>query len=88
LDIQIAVRNEDYGITASRPAFEVETGAYVKIPVCLSQPILTGIEIGAIVAGVGLTLGGMYLKQQPAELVGEILIGAAAFTAIYRLSCL
>jgi hypothetical protein len=61
---------------------------YIKIPVCLSQPILTTVEIGALAAGVGLAAVGMAWKQKHAEVVGEVLVGAAAFTAIYRHSCL
>ena len=86
--VTITVRVGDYAVRTVRPAAEVETGAYVKIPVCLAQPIVTSIEIGALAVGIGCALAGVYWKAKPAEVIGEVLIGAAAFTAIYRHSCL
>ena len=83
-----ARKDEYYSGRSVVPVWDLEDpGVLVKIPVCLGQPLMTGIEIGAIVVGLGLTFGGMYMKQKPAELIGEVLFGAAAFTIIYRLSC-
>jgi hypothetical protein len=86
--LTILVQDDRYSVKTTRPATEVEVGAYVKIPVCLAQPILTTVELGALAAGIGLATVGMVWKQKHAEIVGEVLVGAAAFTAIYRHSCL
>lgn len=86
--VQIKVQKDEYSVQVTKNASDLAAGAYIKIPVCLSQPFVTTVEIGAFVVGIGFAAAGMYWKNQPAQVVGEVLVGAAAFTAIYRHSCL
>lgn len=86
--VEVVAKKGNYGVSSLRPAGEILTGSYIKIPVCLPEPILTRVEIGVLVAGVGLAIIGMGFKQKYAEVIGEVLVGSAAFTAIYRHSCL
>jgi len=86
--VSITVQKGEYAVQVTKDASELASGAYIKIPVCLGQPIVTPVEIGALAVGIGCAIGGVYWKSKPAEVVGEVLIGAAAFTAIYRHSCL
>jgi hypothetical protein len=60
---------------------------FVAAPVCAPGPIVSKIEILAIFGGTGLTLLGAHYKQGPVQLIGETLIGAAVFSALYRNSC-
>jgi len=61
---------------------------FVTLPVCMAQPFVTTPEILTLLAGVAVTAAGYHWKFEPAKVTGEVLMGAAVFTAIYRLSCL
>jgi hypothetical protein len=87
--VEVEVEKYGYGIVRSATVDEGIRGTiFVQLPVCLPQPILTGVELGSLAAGLALAAAGLYWKVKPAELLGEVLIGASAFTAIYRHSCL
>lgn len=60
---------------------------FVQVPVCAPQEILTSPEILACALGAALVGAGLYWKVSPLQIVGEVLFGAAAFTAVYRHSC-
>jgi hypothetical protein len=60
---------------------------FVRVPVCASQAFLTPVEIGAGMAGVALAGAGFLWKIEPLQVAGELFLGAAAFTAIFRHSC-
>lgn len=62
--------------------------AFFKFPVCARGPIMTTIEIAALVAGAASIGAGVYWKKEPFQVIGEVLVGAAVFTTIYRLSCM
>lgn len=85
----VLVQKDDHVVVKdfSAPGQEVPT-AYVQIPVCLPQPILTTAEIAALLGAAAMTGAGFYFKTDALKITGEVLFGAAAFTAIYRLSCL
>lgn len=87
--VEVEVEKDGYVVVRSTTMDEGIRGTiFVQLPVCLPQPILTGVELGSLAAGLALAAAGLYWKLKPAELIGEVLIGAAAFTAIYRHSCL
>lgn len=60
---------------------------FVTVPVCAPGPFLTGTELVALLLGGAATAGGIFMKKRALEMLGEILIGAGAFTAVYRHSC-
>lgn len=60
---------------------------FVDIPVCGPAKLLTNTEILAILVGGGMAAGGAYWKVSALSTTGEIIVGAALFTAIYRHSC-
>lgn len=87
--VEVEVEKYGYGVIRSATVDEGIRGTiFIQLPVCLPQPILTGVEWGSLAAGVAMTAAGLHWRFKPAELLGEILIGATAFTAIYRHSCL
>lgn len=65
----------------------VDQTAFIVIPMCAPQPIVTVSELIAFAAGATLVGAGMYLKKSPLQVAGEVLFGAAIFTAVYRHSC-
>jgi hypothetical protein len=65
-----------------------EETVFVQFPVCVPGPILTMAEIIGLLGGAAITAGGFFWKHEALKLGGEVLVGAAAFTAIYRHSCL
>lgn len=60
---------------------------FVQIPVCAPQPFLTTPELISFALGSALVGAGLYWKVNPLQIVGEVLFGAAVFTAVYRHSC-
>jgi hypothetical protein len=61
---------------------------FVRIPICVAEPLLTVPELLALGGAAALTGAGFMLKSDILKVTGEVLFGAAAFTAIYRHSCL
>ena len=61
---------------------------FVTLPMCLAQPFINVPELGTLLLGAAVTAAGYYWKVEPAKVAGEVLVGAAIFTTIYRLSCL
>lgn len=59
----------------------------VGLPICTKPKFLTNTEIIALGAGAALAGAGIYWKADALQVVGEVLFGAGAFTAIYRHSC-
>lgn len=60
---------------------------FVQIPVCAPQPLLTTPELVSFALGAGLVGAGLHWKLNPLQIIGEVLFGAAVFTAVYRHSC-
>ena len=60
---------------------------FVDIPICGPAKLLTKTEILAILTGSAMAAGGSYWKLSALSTTGEIIVGAALFTAIYRHSC-
>lgn len=61
---------------------------FIEVPVCSSQPLLTTSEAITLGLGAVVACAGFYYKVDAAKVTGEVLLGAAVFTAIYRMSCL
>lgn len=66
----------------------VDQAAFIVIPMCAPAPLLTVPEMIALAAGGGCVAAGLYKKWSPLQVVGEVLVGAALFTAVYRHSCM
>lgn len=60
---------------------------FVSVPICAPGPLLTGTEIVALLLGGVAAVSGLVYKKRAAEMLGEVLVGAAVFNAIYRNSC-
>lgn len=60
---------------------------FVQIPMCSPQPFLTLPELISFAAGSAFIGAGLKWKVGPLQVVGEVLFGAAIFTAVYRHSC-
>jgi len=65
----------------------VDQTLFVDLPICGTPKLLTNTEILALAGGAALAAGGTYWKVDAMAVAGEILVGAALFTAIYRHSC-
>lgn len=89
-DVRVIFGSQRYTFWSRIPQENIARGGdvFVEIPVCYSQPLVTTAEGLALLAGVLVTGAGYYWKVEPAKVTGEVLIGAAVFTAIYRISCL
>jgi hypothetical protein len=74
------------GMSLRRKGRSDET-LFVEIPVCAPAPLLTKTEIASLAAGSLLAGAGFLWKLEVLTVVGEVVFGAAAFTAIYRHSC-
>jgi hypothetical protein len=60
---------------------------FVDLPMCGTPKFVNNTEIIALVVG-GVTAGvGTYWKLDALSTVGEIIVGAALFTVIYRHAC-
>lgn len=60
---------------------------FVQIPMCAPQPLLALPELISFAAGTAFIGAGLKWKIRPLQVVGEVLFGAAIFTAVYRHSC-
>lgn len=60
---------------------------FVKVPVCSPGPLITTAELVVLLLGAGAAAVGAARKQRAIETVGEVLLGAGIFTAVYRHSC-
>lgn len=59
----------------------------VKLGICAPEPFLTSPEILGSVGGIAIAGAGFYWDISLLRVVGEVLLGAVVFTAIYRHSC-
>lgn len=59
----------------------------VTVPVCAPGPILSNTEIVALIAGGAMTFGGLKWKSSGVQTIGELILGAAIFSTLYRASC-
>lgn len=82
--VQVRVTIGDMEIVREGPLDET---LFVQIPVCAPQPLLTASELLSFALGSALVGAGLYWKVTPLQIVGEVLFGAAVFTAVYRHSC-
>lgn len=89
-DIRTVFGSRGYTFWSKASAEEIGRGGdvFIKLPTCSGQPILTTSEGITLVLGAAVIAGGFYWKLGPAKVVGEVLVGAAIFTALYRISCL
>lgn len=60
---------------------------FVTVPVCADGPILSNTELVVLFAGAGVAGFGFYKKSAAAQMVGETLLAAGIFSAVYRASC-
>jgi len=60
---------------------------FVVLPVRRPEPLVTLTELGALLAGGAGVAAGYFWNMNALQVGGEVLIGAAIFTAIYRHSC-
>lgn len=86
--LRIVVRKGEQLVAKDVAESAADSNVYVQIPVCMPQPLLTTAELVALLGAGALTGAGFYWKVDGLKLTGEVLFGAAAFTAIHRLSCL
>lgn len=82
--VPVVVSGSGFSVKRDLP---IDQTGFVAIPVCGPQPIISTPELIALVAGGALTGAGMYFKTGPLQVAGEVLFGAAIFTAVYRHSC-
>lgn len=61
---------------------------FIQVPICTGQPLLTTAEAITLALGAAVACAGFYYDFDPAKVTGEVLVGAAVFTSIYRISCL
>lgn len=80
----VLVKVGDFTVRARGSADET---LFVTVPVSAPEPILTAVELGALLLGGVAAIYGVTRKQRTAETVGEVLIGAGIFTIISRHSC-
>lgn len=85
--VELVARFGDYVRRVSVDAGRNET-AIIQFPICAPVPFLTTAEGAALVLGGAITAAGFYWKEDAAKLLGEILVGGAVFTLIFRHSCL
>lgn len=60
---------------------------FVTVPVCAPGPILTPVEIAAILLGGTAVVFGISKKLRALEMAGELVAGASIFSSLYRASC-
>jgi hypothetical protein len=82
--VPVRVMIGDLEITRDGPLDET---LFIQVPLCAPQPFLTTSELITLALGGALVGAGMHLKASPLQVVGEVLFGAAVFTAVYRHSC-
>lgn len=89
-DIRTVFGSRGYTFWSKASAENLGQGGdvFVEVPVCSSQPLLTTAEGITLLVGAAVIGAGFYWKMKPAEVTGEVLVGAAIFTALYRISCL
>lgn len=75
------------GDLVSRKHARTDETLFVQLPICAPPRLLTNTEIVAILVGGSMTGAGLYWNVQGLQIVGEIVLGGALFTAIYRHSC-
>lgn len=75
------------GELVTRRRARTDETLFVQLPICAPEPFLTKTEIAALIFGTAVAGAGFHWKIEPLQIVGEVVFGAAAFTAIYRHSC-
>lgn len=75
------------GDLVTRRRARTDETLFVQLPICAPEPLLTKTEIAALLAGGVIAGAGFHWKLEPLQILGEVVFGAAAFTAIYRHSC-
>jgi hypothetical protein len=80
----VQVQVGDYTLKARGPADQT---LFVTVPIAAPGPIVTVVELAALALGTVATVYGLTKKQRATATVGEVLLGAGIFTAVYRHSC-
>lgn len=60
---------------------------FVDLPICGIPKFINNTEITALIVGGAMAGAGTYWKIDAISTVGEIIVGAALFTVIYRHAC-
>lgn len=80
----VQVRIGQFTLRAKGPTDQT---LFITVPICAPGPLLTGTELVALILGAAAAAGGVLGKRRPLEMLGEVLVGAGIFTAVYRHSC-
>lgn len=88
--VEIRAIYKDLTISRRLNADEVASGnsIFLQFQICVSEPLIRPVDVAIIGSATALILAGSYFKIRPLETVGEIAVGAAIFSFIYRLQCL
>lgn len=81
------VANVQIGDLKVNGAGNSDSTLFVTVPVCAPGPFLAKTEIVALIAGGAMTFGGLKWKRPGIQIVGELLLGGAIFSSLYRASC-
>jgi hypothetical protein len=89
-DIRTVFGSRGYTFWSKVSSDDIARGGdvFVDVPVCASQPLINTAEGATLLVGAVIIAAGFYWKAEPARVVGEVLVGAAIFTSLYRISCL
>jgi hypothetical protein len=81
------IANVQVGDLKVNGAGSADATLFVTVPVCAPGPFLSNTEIIALIGGGAMTFGGLKWKSPGIQTVGEIFLGAAVFSCLYRASC-
>jgi hypothetical protein len=82
--VTVNVELGDYRMSASGDSSNT---LFITAPVCSPGPVASKVELIGLFGGTVMALVGSHFKTGPVQLIGETLIGAAVFSALYRNSC-
>lgn len=84
----ITVRVEAGGYVVNRKIENTDDTLFISLPVCAPQPFLTTTEVVIMVTAGAMVGAGSHWKQYGfLKMLGELGLGAAVFSAVYRHSC-
>lgn len=88
--VEVRVTYKDLTIARRLSADEATNGTtqFLQFQICVADPIIRPVDLVIVGGATALILAGSYYKVKPLSTVGEITIGAAIFSFIYRLQCL
>lgn len=84
----ITVRVEAEGYVVTRRIDNTDETLFISLPVCAAQPFLTTTEMVILATSGAMVGAGLKWKQlDMLQILGELGLGAAIFSAVYRHSC-